>query len=229
MITLSTGAPDGWQHVWKRALDISLSLLALLLLSPVFLLAALVVKLTSPGPVFFVQDRVGLNKHRFPMIKFRTMVADAERRQREIESLNEATGPVFKIRNDPRITPVGAFLRKTSIDELPQLFNVLKGDRASSAPAPSPSAITTDSTRIGSAAASPSAPASPASGKSTAAALCAFEKWMELDMHYIDHWSLGLDFKILAKTIPAVLRAPAPHDFQLATLPIKRRSLTLRH
>ncbi|HXP60898.1 MAG TPA: sugar transferase [Dongiaceae bacterium] len=206
VITLSSGAPDGWQHVCKRALDISLSLLALLLLSPLFLLAALVVRLTSPGPVFFVQDRVGLNKHRFPMIKFRTMVADAERRQREIESLNEATGPVFKIRNDPRITPVGAFLRKTSIDELPQLFNVLKGDMSLVGPRPLPerdyNGFDQDWQRRRFSVRPGITCLWQINGRST----CAFEKWMQLDMHYIDHWSLGLDFKILAMTIPAVLK-----------------------
>ena len=97
VITLSTGAPDGWQHLCKRTLDVALSLVAMLLLSPLFLLAALMVKLTSPGSGFFVQERVGLNKRKFRLYKFRTMVADAPQRQWEVERLNEASGPVFKI------------------------------------------------------------------------------------------------------------------------------------
>ena len=101
--TIQTGSQDGWQHLLKRTLDVSASLVAMLLMSPLFLLATLIVKLTSPGPIFFVQERVGLNKRRFRLYKFRTMVADAEGRQREIECLNEASGPVFKIRNDPRV------------------------------------------------------------------------------------------------------------------------------
>jgi len=206
VLTLSPGTPDGWQHVCKRALDISLSFLALLLLSPVFLLAALIVRLTSPGPVFFVQERVGLNKRRFRMIKFRTMVADAERRQREIESLNEAAGPVFKIRNDPRVTPVGKFLRKTSIDELPQLFNVLKGDMSLVGPRPLPerdyNGFHQDWQRRRFSVRPGITCLWQINGRNT----CPFEKWMQLDMQYIDQWSLGLDFKILAKTIPAVVK-----------------------
>jgi len=206
VLTLSPGTPDGWQHVCKRALDISLSLLALLLLSPVFLLAALVVRLTSPGPAFFVQERVGLNKRRFRMIKFRTMVADAERRQREIESLNEAAGPVFKIRNDPRITPVGKFLRKTSIDELPQLFNVLKGDMSLVGPRPLPERDYNGFHQDWQRRRFSVRPGITCLWQINGRNSCPFEKWMQLDMQYIDQWSLGLDIKILAKTIPAVIR-----------------------
>jgi exopolysaccharide biosynthesis polyprenyl glycosylphosphotransferase len=206
VITLSSGKPDGWQHVCKRALDISLSLLAVLLLSPLFLLAALIVKLTSPGPAFFLQERVGLGKRRFRMLKFRTMVADAERRQQEIESLNEATGPVFKIKNDPRLTPVGRFLRKTSIDELPQLFNVLKGDMSLVGPRPLPerdyNGFHQDWQRRRFSVRPGITCLWQINGRST----CPFEKWMQLDMQYIDQWSLGLDIVILAKTIPAVFR-----------------------
>jgi exopolysaccharide biosynthesis polyprenyl glycosylphosphotransferase len=206
VITLSTGSPDGWQHIFKRALDVSLSLVAMLLLSPLFLLAALLVKLTSPGLAFFVQERVGLNKRRFRLYKFRTMVADAAERQREIEHLNEAGGPVFKIRNDPRLTPVGKFLRKTSIDELPQLFNVLKGDMSLVGPRPLPvrdyEGFDQDWQRRRFSVRPGITCLWQINGRSSVP----FEKWMELDMEYIDHWSLGLDFKILAKTIPAVLK-----------------------
>ncbi|MGA9057594.1 MAG: sugar transferase [Terriglobia bacterium] len=204
--TLSTGSPENWQRLLKRTLDVSLSLMAMLLLSPLFLLATLLVKLTSPGSSFFVQERVGLNKRRFRLYKFRTMVANAAERQREIEHLNEARGPVFKIRNDPRLTPVGKFLRKTSIDELPQLFNVLKGEMSLVGPRPLPvrdyQGFDQDWQRRRFSVRPGITCLWQINGRSS----IAFEKWMELDMEYIDHWSLGLDFKILAKTIPAVLK-----------------------
>jgi len=204
--TLSTGSPENWQRLLKRTLDVSLSLMAMLLLSPLFLLATLLVKLTSPGSSFFVQERVGLNKRRFRLYKFRTMVANAAERQREIEHLNEARGPVFKIRNDPRLTPVGKFLRKTSIDELPQLFNVLKGEMSLVGPRPLPvrdyQGFDQDWQRRRFSVRPGITCLWQINGRSS----IAFEKWMELDMEYIDHWSLGLDFKILAKTIPVVLK-----------------------
>ena len=206
VITLSAGSPDGWQHLLKRTLDVSVSLVAMLLLSPLFLLAALIVKLTSPGSSFFVQERVGLNKRRFRLYKFRTMVADAAERQWEIEHLNEASGAVFKIRNDPRLTPVGKFLRKTSIDELPQLFNVLKGDMSLVGPRPLPlrdyQGFDQDWQRRRFSVRPGITCLWQINGRSSVP----FEKWMELDMQYIDQWSLGLDFKILAKTIPAVIK-----------------------
>jgi exopolysaccharide biosynthesis polyprenyl glycosylphosphotransferase len=206
VVTVYTGSPDGWQHLFKRALDVSVSLVAMLLLSPLFLLAVLIVKITSRGPSFFVQERVGLNKRRFRLYKFRTMVADAAERQQEIEHLNEACGPVFKIRNDPRLTPMGKFLRKTSIDELPQLFNVLKGDMSLVGPRPLPvrdyQGFDQDWQRRRFSVRPGITCLWQINGRSTVP----FEKWMELDMEYIDHWSLGLDFEILAKTIPAVVK-----------------------
>ena len=134
-------------------------------------------------------DRVGLNKRRFRLYKFRTMVSDAEQRQDELEDLNEVSGPVFKIKNDPRITPIGKFLRKTSMDELLQLFNVLKGDMSLVGPRPLP--VRPGITCLWQ-----------INGRSNTS----FDKWMKLDMQYIDQWSLWLDAKILFKTLPAVLR-----------------------
>jgi exopolysaccharide biosynthesis polyprenyl glycosylphosphotransferase len=204
--TIQSGSQDGWQHFLKRTLDVSVSLVAMLLLSPLFLLTTLIVKLTSPGRALFVQERVGLNKRRFSLFKFRTMVADAAERQREIEHLNEVRGPVFKIRNDPRVTPVGKFLRKTSIDELPQLFNVLKGDMSLVGPRPLPvrdyQGFRQDWQRRRFSVRPGITCLWQINGRSSVP----FEKWMQLDMEYIDQWSLGLDFKILAKTIPAVIR-----------------------
>ena len=129
-------APEDGRLIVKRLIDIVGGILALVGLAPVMLIAALTIKLTSPGPAIFTQERFGFNKRRFRMYKFRTMMADAEAYQAELEPLNEAGGPVFKIRNDPRITRLGKFLRRSSIDELPQLFNVLRGEMTLVGPRP---------------------------------------------------------------------------------------------
>jgi lipopolysaccharide/colanic/teichoic acid biosynthesis glycosyltransferase len=175
-------------------------------LAPVLMLVAILIKLESTGPVFFVQDRVGLNKRRFRMYKFRTMVGDAEKRQCEVESLNEADGPVFKIKNDPRITRLGKHLRKTSIDELPQLLNVLKGDMSLVGPRPLSlrdyNGLDEDWLRRRFSVPPGMTCLWQVGGRSSVS----FQKWMELDLHYIDHWSFWLDLKVIAKTIPAVVK-----------------------
>ena len=207
LITHYTGSmTEGWPSMIKRSLDFTVSLLLIMLISPLLAITALLIRLTSPGPVLFVQKRLGFNKRRFNIYKFRTMVPDAEQRMKEIAHLNEVTGPVFKIKDDPRITPIGRFLRKTSIDELPQLFNVLKGDMSLVGPRPLPVrdyegfnedwqrrrfSIRPGITCLWQIAGRSSIP---------------FDRWMELDLQYIDKWSLWLDFQILLKTIPAVLR-----------------------
>jgi lipopolysaccharide/colanic/teichoic acid biosynthesis glycosyltransferase len=180
--------------------------IALLVFLPFLPIIATAIKLTSPGPVFFVQERIGINKRRFRVYKFRTMVPDAEKKQAELESLNEVSGPVFKIKKDPRITPIGRILRKLSIDEVPQLFNVLKGDMSLVGPRPLPirdyNGFSEDwhrrrfSVR----------PGITCLWQINGRGSIPFEKWMELDMEYIDKWSLWLDLKILAKTFPSVLR-----------------------
>ena len=206
LITLSTGHMDGWPVVLKRTLDITLSVLVLLILSPLLLVVAALIKLTSEGPVFFMQDRLGLNKRRFRICKFRTMVADAEQKQAALEHLNEQQGPVFKIQADPRITPIGRVLRKTSIDELPQLFNVLRGEMSLVGPRPLPvrdyEGFDQDWHRRRFSVRPGITCLWQISGRNS----IGFDKWMELDMRYIDEWSLWLDFRILAGTIPAVLR-----------------------
>jgi exopolysaccharide biosynthesis polyprenyl glycosylphosphotransferase len=206
ILTLTTGSMGGVPVFFKRVLDIVLSFIALLLLAPPLLLVALCIKLTSPGLVFFVQERVGLNKRRFRLYKFRTMVADAEKKQVELEEFNEVSGPVFKIKNDPRVTPIGKLLRKTSIDELPQLINVLKGDMSLVGPRPLPvrdyEGFDEDWHRRRFSVRPGITCLWQINGRSNVS----FEKWMQLDMEYIDSWSLLLDLKILAKTIPAVLR-----------------------
>jgi exopolysaccharide biosynthesis polyprenyl glycosylphosphotransferase len=206
LITIYTGTHEGWPIAVKRLLDCALSLTALVALAPLFLIVALFIKLTDPGPVFFVQKRMGLGKRRFSLYKFRTMVRDAEAKLREIEHLNEVSGPVFKIKNDPRITAVGRFLRKTSIDELPQLINVFMGEMSLVGPRPLPvrdyEGFDQDWQRRRFSVRPGITCLWQVNGRSS----IPFERWMELDMEYIDKWSLWLDLKILAQTIPAVLR-----------------------
>ena len=206
LITLYTGALEGWPVFVKRALDFTASLVLLLILAPLLLLLAGLIKLTSPGPVFFTQKRLGVNKRRFSIHKFRTMIPGAEQKIRELEDLNEVEGPVFKIKGDPRITPIGRFLRKTSLDELPQLFNVLKGEMSLVGPRPLPvrdyEGFSEDWQRRRFSVRPGITCLWQVNGRSS----ISFAKWMELDMQYIDKWSLWLDLKILARTIPAVLK-----------------------
>lgn len=200
---------DGWGLAAKRLIDIVVSAFAIIILSPVLVLTAVLVKLTSPGPIFFVQKRLGRNKRMFEIYKFRTMVVDAEKRLKEIEHKNEVSGPVFKIKNDPRVTPLGRFLRKTSIDELPQLFNVLKGDMSLVGPRPLQvrdyelfDTFGQDWQRRRFSVRPGITCLWQIKGRSS----IPFEKWMELDLQYIRNWSLWLDLEILAKTVPAVLK-----------------------
>jgi exopolysaccharide biosynthesis polyprenyl glycosylphosphotransferase len=190
----------------KRLFDFIGALILIVELSPLFFLAAFLIKLTSPGPIFFVQERLGLNKRLFKIYKFRTMVVGAEKHQHDLEMFNEAQGPVFKIKNDPRVTPVGALLRKTSIDELPQLINVLAGDMSLVGPRPLPirdyQGFNEDWQRRRFSVKPGITCLWQIMGRSS----LSFEEWMQLDMQYIDQWSFWLDIKILLLTIPAVLR-----------------------
>jgi len=197
---------NGARAAAKRALDILLSAFLIVLLLPVFIVTALLIKLTSPGSVNFSQERVGLNKKPFQMLKFRTMVMGAEQQQAALEHFNEAVGPVFKINGDPRITKLGKFLRKSSIDELPQLFNVLKGDMSLVGPRPLPlrdyAGFTEDwhRRRIS------VRPGITGLWQINGRDHSSFDEWMKLDLEYIDQWSLSQDFEIMLKTVPAVLR-----------------------
>ncbi len=206
VISFYTGNMHGWAVLVKRAFDFSLSLVLLIILTPLFVVTALLIKASSRGPVFFVQDRVGLSKRKFRLYKFRTMIPDAEKKLSELEHLNEVSGPVFKIKDDPRLTPIGKFLRKTSIDELPQLFNVVKGDMSLVGPRALPvrdcDGFDQDWHRRRFSVRPGITCLWQVDGRSS----IPFDKWMELDMQYIDQWSLWLDLKILARTIPAVLR-----------------------
>ena len=190
----------------KRTLDVVFSTVLLIILTPVFVVVGALVRLTSPGPVFFRQIRVGLNKRQFNIYKFRTMVANAEQLQDQLLGMNEMSGPVFKIKKDPRVTPLGRFLRKTSIDELPQLFNVLMGDMSLVGPRAMSlrdyQLFDQDWQRRRFSVKPGITCLWQIHGRNSVP----FEKWMELDMQYIDKWSLWLDFKILAQTVPVVLR-----------------------
>lgn len=205
-LTLYTGRLEGWPAVLKRALDFTIALALLVFLAPLFLVTAVLIKLTSPGPVFFSQERIGLNKHRFRIWKFRTMVPDAESRMAQVEGLNEVAGPVFKITNDPRITPIGKFLRQTSIDELPQLYNVLKGEMSLVGPRPLPVRDYEGFDRDWHRRRFSVRPGITCLWQVNGRSSIPFDQWMEMDMDYIDHWSLWLDMKILFSTIPAVLK-----------------------
>jgi exopolysaccharide biosynthesis polyprenyl glycosylphosphotransferase len=197
---------DDGRTLLKRGFDVTAAVLGLLVLSPLLVAIAVAIKLTSPGPVLFAQERYGLNRRIFRMYKFRTMVADAEALQQSLEHLNEAGGPVFKIRDDPRVTPLGNLLRRTSLDELPQLLNVVKGEMSLVGPRPLP---LRDVRHFGHGALMRRFSVRPGltglwqvSGRSD----LDFEDWIRLDLQYIDRWSISLDLRILLQTLPAVVR-----------------------
>jgi exopolysaccharide biosynthesis polyprenyl glycosylphosphotransferase len=211
VLTFRSGPTEDWRLLAKRLIDILGSTFLLLALAPLLLVVAALIKWSSPGPIFFTQERIGFNKRRFDMLKFRTMVNGAEKQQDGLEELNEAKGPIFKIRNDPRITPIGRFLRRFSIDELPQLVNVLKGDMSLVGPRPLP---VRDVERIDVASHKRRFSIKPGltclwqvNGRSD----IGFDEWVRLDLQYIDQWSLGLDMLILLKTIPAVFKGPGAY------------------
>ncbi len=186
----------------KSMIDFIISLFALIVLSPVMLAIAFLIKLDG-GPVFFLQKRMGLHGRRFVCYKFRTMVVNAERLQTNLMDKNEQDGPVFKIKNDPRVTKIGQFLRKTSLDELPQFFNVLKGDMAIVGPRPPIPAEVKKYKRWQTRRLSMKPGITciwQVSGRNN----IPFDQWMKLDMQYIDTWSLKLDLIILLKTIKVV-------------------------
>jgi exopolysaccharide biosynthesis polyprenyl glycosylphosphotransferase len=206
ILTLYMGPHDGFLLRIKRIMDITISALALILLAPLFVMIGILIKIDLRGPIFFVQERVGYNKRRFEFYKFRTMTSDAEKRQAEMEHLNEVSGPVFKIKDDPRVTKIGKILRKTSMDELPQLFNVLKGDMSFVGPRPLPIRDYKRFEKNWQKRRLSVRPGLTCLWQIQGRNELSFEKWIELDMEYIDHWSLLLDLKILVKTIPAVVR-----------------------
>jgi exopolysaccharide biosynthesis polyprenyl glycosylphosphotransferase len=211
VVTIHGQAVDDWHVLVKLVFDRVIALLLIALSLPLAAVIAIAIRATSPGPVFFVQERLGFNKRRFRLYKFRTMLPDAEKRLAEIEHLNEASGPVFKIRDDPRVTPIGRFLRKTSLDELPQLFNVLRGEMSLVGPRPLPVRDYEGFSRDWQRRRFSVRPGMTCLWQVQGRSSIPFDEWMELDMYYIDHWSLWLDFKILAKTVTAVLKGSGAH------------------
>ena len=206
ILSLVPSAASQWYFIIKRIVDVGIASVLLIILAPLFIGVALLIKFDSPGPVLFVQKRVGMNKRLFPLIKFRTMRVNSEAMRAQLVHLNEAGGPVFKVRDDPRVTDIGRFLRRWSIDELPQLFNILAGHMSLVGPRPLPLCDVEGfklnwqrrrfSVRPGVTC------LWQVSGRSS----IPFDQWMELDMLYIDRRSLLLDFNILLRTIPAVLK-----------------------
>lgn len=205
LLTLHSAPINLFSLLIKRIIDIIVSLIIILVLLPFLPLIAIIIKLDDNGPVFFAQERVGLNKRTFKLLKFRTMVVNAEKLRKQLEKQNEATGPVFKIKDDPRLTRLGKWLRKTSIDELPQFYNVLKGDMSLVGPRP-PIMSEVVQYKWEQRRRLSMKPGITCIWQVSGRSDIPFEKWMELDMEYIDNWNLLLDFKILFKTIPAVLR-----------------------
>ncbi|MEE4271326.1 MAG: sugar transferase [Thermoanaerobaculales bacterium] len=191
----------------KWLTDVVLSTILLIVLSPLMLLIGLIVWLSSKGPMLYTQQRCGLNGRRFTLYKFRTMAVDADQRLGEVAHLNQVNGPVFKARRDPRVTPIGRWLRRWSLDELPQLVNVLKGEMSLVGPRPPIPAEVERYERWQHRRLSMKPGITGLWQVSGRAGLDDFSDWIALDLRYIDQWSLWLDFKIMLKTIPAVLFA----------------------
>lgn len=198
-------SPGRSETLWiKRAIDMVGAAALLVVMAPVMAAIALAVKLTSPGPVLFRQQRVGYHNRRFTLYKFRSMQRDAERLRESLEERNELAGPVFKIRDDPRMTPIGRWLRAYSLDELPQLWNVLRGDMSLVGPRP-PLPTEVDRYELTQRRRLSMLPGLTGLWQVTGRNQVPFERWVELDLRYIDQWSLSLDFSILMRTIPAVI------------------------
>ncbi|MDY7105541.1 MAG: sugar transferase [Actinomycetota bacterium] len=195
---------EGWRAVAKRAFDLAAASVGLVVAAPAMAAVALAVRLDSPGPVLYRQRRVGRRGEPFDVLKFRSMVPDAHQRRSELVARNEADGPLFKIADDPRITRVGRFIRKTSLDELPQLWNVVRGDMSLVGPRPAlPEEVAQwapelhDRLRV--------QPGITGMWQVSGRSSCSFEDYTRLDLYYVDNWSLARDLEILLRTVPAVL------------------------
>jgi exopolysaccharide biosynthesis polyprenyl glycosylphosphotransferase len=206
LLVFRTTPETSWQGVAKQLMDFIGALFLLIALSWLFVILAILIKLTSPGPVFFRQQRSGLNGAPFTLYKFRTMGTNAEQFKHELEAMNEMSGPVFKVTNDPRVTPIGKWLRRYSLDELPQLYNVLRTEMSLVGPRPLP---VDEVKRFDNLAHRRRLSVKPGltclwqiSGRNQ---ISDFKDWVRLDLEYIDNWSLWLDLKILIRTVPAVL------------------------
>ena len=205
LITFESAPDKIWHLLFKRLFDLSSSGIALVTLFPFFAFIAVAIKVTSKGPVFFKQVRCGLNGRRFTLYKFRTMVIDAEKKLAELQKHNQMNGPAFKMENDPRVTPLGQYLRKLSLDELPQFWNVFAGDMSLVGPRPPiPKEVERyDNWHRRRLSMRPGLTCLwQVNGRNK---ITDFDDWMKLDLEYIDNWSLWLDLKIMFKTVPVVL------------------------
>jgi len=207
VLVIRTTPAVSWALLLKDAIDRIGAFVGLVLASPLFLLIALAIRLTSPGPILFRQQRAGRHGRPFTMLKFRTMVTDAEMQQEEMQKFNQMSGPVFKMEKDPRVTKIGRILRRTSMDELPQLWNVFRGEMSLVGPRPLPiyevEKFETPAQRRRLSMKPGLTCLWQVSGRND---VKSFEQWVKLDLEYIDNWSLWLDFRILLKTAPVVLR-----------------------
>lgn len=204
LLEFETFHASEWQLFLKRLMDIILSLIGIIVLSPIFLITAIAIKLDSKGPILFKQTRSGLNGRKFTLYKFRSMIVGAEMKKKMLEQMNEMDGPVFKMKRDPRITRVGRIIRKFSIDELPQLFNVLKGDMSIVGPRP-PLPVEVEMYELWQRRRLSLKPGLTCIWQVSGRNNINFERWMEMDLEYIDNWSLWLDLKLLVKTVFVVL------------------------
>jgi exopolysaccharide biosynthesis polyprenyl glycosylphosphotransferase len=210
LLTFASTPQNDFALAFKRLVDVLVAGISLTLLSPLLLLLALAIKLTSSGPVFYPQLRCGLGGRRFTLLKFRSMVANAHELRSDLQELNEVDGPVFKMRNDPRCTTIGRWMRILSLDELPQLWNVLMGDMSLVGPRP-PLPGEVDQYKSWQRRRLRMRPGMTCLWALEGRSQLRFDRWVRLDLLYIDNWSVWLDFKILLKTIPAVLLGKGAH------------------
>jgi exopolysaccharide biosynthesis polyprenyl glycosylphosphotransferase len=204
-ITFPTTRLSEHQRFLKRCFDLVVSAGLLILFSPIMLAAAILIKVDFAGPIIFRQERVGLNGRRFTLYKFRSMIVGAQEMKAELSAMNELEGPVFKIRNDPRVTRIGRFLRRTSVDELPQLFNVLMGHMSIVGPRP-PLREEVEMYEVWQRRRLSMKPGLTCLWQVNGRNKVDFHAWMELDLNYIDNWSWPMDLNILLRTVPAMLK-----------------------
>jgi len=204
LLVFQTSVAKEWQLFLKRMIDMFVSMIALIVLSPIFIISIIVIKLSSPGPIFYKQTRVGMNGRLFTLYKFRSMADGAEMRKRELERQNEMKGPTFKMRRDPRVTKFGRFMRKFSIDEYPQLLNVLKGDMSLVGPRPSLQ-TEVEMYEVWQRRRLSMKPGITCIWQVSGRNKIDFDRWMEMDLQYIDNFCIWLDFTLLVRTVFVVL------------------------
>ena len=210
LLSFASSPQSDFALAFKRLVDVVVAAAALIVLAPFFVFLAAIIKLTSPGPIFYRQTRCGLSGRRFRLLKFRSMVANADQLLPDLEKFNELDGPAFKMRNDPRCTTIGRWMRVLSLDELPQLWNVLLGHMSLVGPRP-PLPEEVDQYQPWQRRRLRMRPGMTCLWALEGRSQLRFDNWVRLDLLYIDNWSVWLDFKILLKTIPAVLSGRGAH------------------